>query len=100
MQSALGAFLRDSGIGARLKGAEPMQAWDAAFRASSPAQVSGAVSVRARAVRFRAGVLTVEVASSALLQELESFTGETFRRSANNVLGREVIHRVDFQLKH
>ena len=43
--------------------------------------------------------LLVEVESSAHLQELKQFTGEDFRRRANERLGRERIRRVVFKLK-
>ena len=54
---------------------------------------------RARAVRFKGGELLVEVHSAAHRQELSSFTGEGFRKSANQRLGAEIIRRVTFRLK-
>ena len=54
---------------------------------------------RARAVRFKGGELLVEVGSAAHRQELSAFTGEGFRRRANQRLGAEIIRRVTFRLK-
>jgi hypothetical protein len=68
---------------------EVLAAWG---QAMGPALVE-----RARAVRFRDGELTVEVASATLLQELNNFTGEGHRRAANRRLGSERIRRVTFQ---
>ena len=51
-----------------------------------------------RPVAFRNGDLTVEVASSALLQELKSFTADGFRRKANEILGDARIRRVVVKL--
>lgn len=88
---ALGAFLRESGIGAQLRHAEVFQAW-----ADS---LGPRLAPKARAVRFQFGELTVEVESAPHLHELQNFTGESFRRTANGRLGDEVIQTVLFRLK-
>jgi hypothetical protein len=87
----LGTFLRRSGLDQKLRDAEVLGAWREA--------VGPELAQRARAVRFRDGELTVEVAASALLAELEGFTGEDLRRAANARLGAERIARVSFQLQ-
>lgn len=91
MGVAMEAFLHRSGLGARLRDQRVFDAWS---------QVLGAeLARRARPARFRGGELLVEVESSAHLGELESFTGEQFRREANRRLGGERIERVVFKLK-
>ena len=84
-------FLRQAGLDRRLGDARVLSAWHAALGPD--------LAARARAVRFRAGELTVEVQSAAHRQELASFTGEDFRRAANQRLGAETIRRVSFRLK-
>jgi hypothetical protein len=91
MRVAIDEFLREAGMGPRLRGARVLAAWR---EAAGPA-----LSKRARPVRFQRGELVVEVSSSVHLHELESFTGETYRRTANAALGDERIQRVTFRLK-
>jgi hypothetical protein len=54
---------------------------------------------RARPVRLRRGELCVEVEGAAQLHELSNFTGERYRRLANDALGREEIRRVVYKLR-
>ena len=84
---AIQSFLRESGLNARSQDREVFQAWEQAFG-----------SDRARPVSFRRGDLVIEVASSALLAELKSFTGDRFRRKANQILGGQRIRRVVVRL--
>lgn len=91
IENVMRAFLRDSGLGGKMRRAHVFRAWrDAA---------GPALSRHAQPVRFRDGELVVEVRSQAHLQELSSFTGESFRREANRRLGSERIRRVHFQLQ-
>ena len=55
---------------------------------------------RAIPVAFRAGQLTVEVATSVHLAELKGFHGEGIRARANTLLGEPSIHKVVFKLKN
>lgn len=87
----IGEFLKDHGFGATGTHARVLRAWDEALDAS--------LARHARAVRFRAGELTVEVDSASHLQELKSFTGEEMRKRANERIGRTAIRRVVFKLK-
>jgi len=89
MGEALAAFLRASNLDRRLAGQDVLAAWREAL--------GPRLAARARAVRWRDGELTVEVSSAALLQELENFTGEGYRTSANRRLGAERIRRVTFK---
>jgi Dna[CI] antecedent, DciA len=95
LHDALGAFLRSTGLAARLRNARVFEAWADALGPD--------LSRRAAAVRYHKGDLTVEVASAAHLHELRNFTGEGFRRDANARLGeagsQETIRRVAFKLK-
>jgi hypothetical protein len=84
-------LLRRSGLERGLEQARVLGAWRESLGAD--------LSARARAVRFQGGELLVEVASAAHRQELAAFTGERFRRAANQRLGAEVIRRVTFRLK-
>jgi len=52
-----------------------------------------------RAVRFQRGELLIEVDSAAHFQELQSFTGESYRQRANEHLPQPAIDRVVFKLK-
>jgi hypothetical protein len=87
----LGAYLKDSGLAGKMAQAQVFGAWHAV--------VGEAIARRARAVRFREGELLVEVRSAAHLHELANFTGEGFRRAANERLGAPRIERVVFQLE-
>lgn len=91
MRDAMRAFLSQSGLDRRLRDWPVFEAWNAV--------VGEALARRARPVRYRAGELLVEVESAAHLQELRGFTGEEFRRIANQRLEREEIRRVVFKLK-
>lgn len=90
IQDALQTFLKDAGI-TRSRGlvANVYRAWEAA--------VGREFAKRARPVRFDRGELTIEVASSSLLHELVSFTGEELRLRTNENLGRELVHRMIFK---
>lgn len=91
MGAAVQTFLHASGLGARLRDHRIYEAWNAVLGVD--------LARRARASRFRAGELLVEVDSSAHLGELQGFTGEHFRQEANRRLGAERIERVVFKLK-
>jgi hypothetical protein len=88
---ALHLFLKDTGLATQLKDWPILDAW------SKAAGVE--LARRARAVRFQNGELLVEVESATHLQELKSFTGERYRRLANDRLGGDSIQRVVFKLK-
>jgi len=91
MQDALKEFLRETGLGARLRYWEIYQAWSKALGVR--------LSKRARPVRFDRGTLTVELESAAHMHELKNFTGEDYRNKANKLLGANRITRVEFKLK-
>ena len=91
MSDAVRAYLRATGLDARLRASRIHEAW---ARAVGPA-----LAERARSVLFRDGELVVEVASSAHLGELRGFTGEQYRVAANRILGSERITRVTFKLR-
>lgn len=92
---ALNVFLHSTGLAARLRDARVFDTWTATIGPSLACHV--------KPVRFDDGDLTVEVASAAHLHELKSFTGEGFRRKANERLvehgHRATIRRVVFKLK-
>lgn len=92
IQDVLDSFLRSSGL--QVKRAET-----AVFRAWRDA-LGERLARRARAVRFAGGELVVEVRSSAHLQELKNFTGEDFRRRANERLPQPAIESIVFKLRH
>lgn len=91
MRHAMDDYLRRTGLGAQLSKARVFKAWRDALGPS--------LATRARAVRFEQGVLEVAVKSAAHFQELSTFTGEGFRKSANRKLGGERILRIDFRLE-
>jgi hypothetical protein len=88
---ALQSYLAQSGLGKKLQEVPILDAWSQA--------VGERLAQRARAVCFQNGELEVEVDSAVHRQELVSFTGEQFRRLANQRLGREEIRSVVFKLK-
>ncbi len=91
IRQAIDDYLRESGMSSQLRSAQVFEAWR---------QAAGPVLARrARPVRFRRGELVVEVGSAPHLHELESFTGENYRRAANASLGDERIERMTFCLK-
>ncbi len=91
IQVALGRYLRESGLGSRLRDVAVYRAWRQA--------VGSSLAARAVPVRFDDGVLEIEVRSAAHLQELVNFTGEAFRKKANQRLGSERIRGVTFRLQ-
>jgi len=88
---AVQRYLAASGLAQRKKDAAIYAAWDDA--------VGPELARTARATSFARGQLVVEVASSALLQELVGFTGEDLRERANRLLDRPHIRRVTFRLR-
>lgn len=88
---AVRLYLAATGLAHRRKDAAVYAAWDQA--------VGPELALSARATSFERGQLVVEVASSALLQELVGFTGEGFRARANASLERPLIRRVNFRLR-
>ncbi len=88
---AVHRYLAASGLLQRKKDAAIYAAWDEA--------VGPELARTARATSFTRGQLVVEVASSALLQELVGFTGEDLRARANRLLDRPHIRRVTFRLR-
>ena len=91
VQSVLQRYLRDSGIGPKLRNVAVFKAWRDA--------VGIQLAARARPVRFEDGELEVAVKSAAHLQELVNFTGEGYRERANQKLGSPRIRRVVFRLE-
>jgi len=85
------SFLREGGLGTQGPNERVFRAWNEA--------VGEAAKANARPVRFRSGELSVEVGSSSLLYELRSFTGEDYRRLANEKLGKETIRKIAFRLR-
>jgi len=88
---ALQSYLVKSGLGRKFREIPVLEAWSQA--------VGERLAALARPVCFQDGELQVEVESAVHRQELVSFTGEQFRRLANQRLGREEIRRVVFKLK-
>lgn len=85
------SVLRDSGLAEGLRRARIHDAWKRA--------VGEDLARHMTIVRFRRGELVIEVDSSAHLHELKNFTGDQFRRTANDNLGAARIRRVVFQPK-
>lgn len=83
--------MRESGIGARTRQAPVYAAWSRALGSE--------LARRARPVRFSRGELVVEVESAAHFHELSNFTGEQYRKLANDDLGGEEIRKVVFKLR-
>jgi hypothetical protein len=91
IRDALHVYLRQSGLGTKLRDRPVYEAWSSACGEK--------LARRAQAVQFRGGELVVEVESAAHLQELKNFTGEGYRNRANQQLGSARIERVVFKLK-
>ena len=89
--SAIREFLSQSGLRRSREDERVCQAWEAA--AGSPWNES------AWPVAFRAGQLTVEVASSVTLSELKGFHGEGIRARANATLREQRIRKVVYKLQ-
>lgn len=85
------SVLRDSGLADGLRRARITAAWKDAL---GP-QMARHTTI----VRFRNGELVVEVDSAAHLHELKNFTGDGYRRIANDNLGAARIRRVVYQPK-
>ncbi|MCB9912687.1 MAG: DUF721 domain-containing protein [Planctomycetes bacterium] len=92
LNEALNAFLKQSGLDKQMRDFAVYDAWRKALGPE--------LCKRARAVQFKAGKLVVETESAAHRHELSSFTGESFRRRANEILGSERIHQITYKLKH
>lgn len=91
IRDALNDYLQASGLRSTNRHERVFDAWTQAL--------GERMSRRARPVSFRSGELVCEVTSSAHLQELEGFTGEEYRRRANQALGEEAILRVVFKMR-
>ncbi len=91
MHQALDEFLRSTQLGPKLNVTRVFRAWQQA--------VGPKLAARALPVRFESGKLSVEVDSAAHLHELANFSGERYRRAANQRLGHDSIQRVVFQAK-
>ncbi|MFT7670736.1 MAG: hypothetical protein ACI8X5_003447 [Planctomycetota bacterium] len=91
MGDAMRGFLRETGLGEQLRHAGVYRAWSDALGPK--------LSQRAKPVFYKFGELTVEVESAAHLHELQNFTGEQYRREANESLGEERIKKIQFRLK-
>jgi len=91
MKVALERYMRESGLGSRLRDGEVFRAWRQALGV--------ALAARAKPVRFENGELQVSVQSAAHLNELTNFTGEHFRKRANQRIGSERIRSVVFRLE-
>ena len=91
IQDAIRAFLREAGLNTAPGDSQVFDAWTQA--------VGPELERRALPVRFRRGELTVEVNSAVHLQELKNFTGDGYRRKANERLGNETIRRLVFKLR-
>lgn len=90
-KQVLERYLRQSGLGARLRDASVFKAWRDALGPS--------LAARAHAVSFERGQLDVAVRSAAHLHEFSNFTGESYRIKANQRLGSERILAVVFRLE-
>jgi hypothetical protein len=90
-KAVLDRYLRNTGLGARLRDNSVFKAWRDALGPT--------MAARAKALSFERGELHVAVRSAAHLQELTSFTGEGYRLKANQRLGSERIRSVVFRLE-
>jgi len=91
LRDAVGAWLESSGLAASAGEVRVFSAWRKAAGA--------ALCRRAQPVSLRAGVLVVELQSTAHLNELKNFAGEDLRARANALLGSERIARVEYRLR-
>ncbi len=85
------SFVRDHGLRSGGGYTQVFRAWNEALPAP--------LRPHAQPVRFRGGELTVEVDSATHMQELKNFTGESYRKKANDRLGKDTIRRVGFKLR-
>ncbi len=85
------SFLRENGLGSANSHARVFRAWTDALEPE--------LRAHAQPVRFRAGELTVEVASSTHLHEMKNFTGKRYLKRANEHLGQKAIRRLVFKLR-
>ena len=90
VKDVLATWIKTSGLAGKFRDAQVFRAWRAAAGPN--------LTTRAVPVRFESGELTIEVRSAAHMHELQNFTGEQFRRAANQRLGAERITRVVFRL--
>ena len=91
LDQLIASFLRENGLGRSPRHHAVFDSWTQALEPD--------LRGRAVPVRFRGDVLTIEVDSSAHLQELRNFTGDTYRTRANERLGKQAIRKVVFKLK-
>ncbi len=88
---ALGGFLRESGLGTKLRDWDVYEAWSKALGPE--------FALRARPVGFSRGELIIEVESAAHMHELRNFSGESLRQETNQILGSQRVLAVLFKLK-
>jgi hypothetical protein len=87
----IGTFLRENNLRSGGGCSPVFKAWDDVLEPG--------LRKHATPVRFRSGELSVEVDSATHLQELKNFTGENYRRKANQQLGKATIRKVVFKLR-
>jgi hypothetical protein len=90
LKDVLATWIKASGMASKFRDAEAFRAWREALGPT--------LAARAVPVRFDHGELTLEVRSAAHLHEFQNFSGETYRRAANQKLGAPRITRVVFRL--
>ena len=90
ISDAIRLFWKESGLRRSAGDERVLRAWT---DAAGPAWKE-----RATPCSFRAGQLTVEVASSVHLAELKGYHAETIRARANAALGEARIRKVTFKL--
>jgi hypothetical protein len=91
MRDIMGGFMRESGLGAKLRDWDIYDAWGKALGTD--------LARHARPVGFSKGELVVEVESAAHMHELRNFSGEALRKKTNDLLGSERVLAVLFKLK-
>lgn len=91
LKEAIRGFLREHRLSERSQGNEVLTAWDGVLDPE--------LRQHACAVRFQRGTLTVEVDSTVLLHDLKTFSGEAYRKKANDSLGATQIKKVAYKLR-
>lgn len=81
----IGSSFKGTALGERLKELEIWQKWDSA--------VGPAIAGRARPLRYSSGLLTVQVANSAWMQQL-SFMKSELRERLNSLIGDDRIKEI------
>jgi len=90
LKDALGGFLKESGLGVKLRNKDVYAAWEKV--------VGPEIAEKTRVVKYSRGTMTVEVAASGLYAELEKFYLRDMLESMQKEMGSRKVRKIKLRL--